>query len=153
MLMGGHYRVNYDRHFAIIRSRMDLYRFAQRAPAIFDKLLGMRSLGSHFSLTSSANIRRLLMKDVLAIVCLLGAVSACAGGSAGNPDGDVYAGMRGGAIAVQPQTMGIVAYDPRAPLKASTESSIVGISGDREDPANYSTPAQSRSSDVGPASR
>jgi hypothetical protein len=94
------------------------------------------------------------MKYILAIVCVMGAVvSACAGSNAGNPAGDANADMPGGVIAVQPQTIGVVAYDPNGPAKALSVPTIVGTSGDKASPADPSTPTQDGNSGGAPASR
>lgn len=53
------------------------------------------------------------MKWQLGTVGLLAlALSAC--GNAGNPNGMAYAGQDGGTIAVKPQTIGTVTYQPYA---------------------------------------
>jgi hypothetical protein len=55
------------------------------------------------------------MKFALAAALLGGlTLSACAGPE-GNPNGLPYANEDGGAVAVQPQTVGTVAYNPYAP--------------------------------------
>ncbi len=50
------------------------------------------------------------------------AVSGCSGVSDGNPNGSPYAGDPGGGIAVQPLTIGVVSYDPYAPLDAADKA-------------------------------
>lgn len=55
------------------------------------------------------------MRPVLAAAALLAATSlgACMGPE-GNPNGSPYANEPGGTIAVKPETVGMVSYDPYA---------------------------------------
>ena len=72
------------------------------------------------------------MKATLVIVCVASVmVSACTNASDGNPSGRAYAGMPGGVIATQPQTEGVVTYDPRVLPKMPEQNEILGMSGDR----------------------
>jgi len=86
------------------------------------------------------------MKASLAIVCVASVmVSACANASDGNPGGTAYAGMPGGVIATQPQTVGVVTYDPRALRNMPEQNTILGKSGDRGipgGPSDAGTPAR-----------
>jgi hypothetical protein len=53
------------------------------------------------------------MKWQLLTIGLLG-VALCGCGSEGNPNGSPYAGEAGGTVAVKPQTVGVVSYQPYA---------------------------------------
>jgi hypothetical protein len=82
------------------------------------------------------------MKFVIAAALLGGmTLSACAGPE-GNPNGLPYANEEGGAIAVQPQTVGPVAYDPyaAAPPFADMQSGRAAI--EPPPPMNAPVPAR-----------
>ena len=73
----------------------------------------------------------------LAAVVLPMALSGCMG-PAGNPDGMAYADEPGGAIAVPPQSLGVVSYDPYGPVPPFEDMKAGAVIGG---PAPYGAPS------------